>query len=66
MFLDHIPGDRRVEQRDRVRRQVRELVDNLHDVPPHLVLRGLVSAARRLHQRIEAEDPVRSRRGTAP
>ena len=69
MYLSRDPDDRRPELRDRVRRSFAELVDDLeHDVPPRVVLSALVGVAKRLHLRLEGDDPIRPahRRGLAP
>ena len=66
MFLDRIPNGRRVQQRDRIRQELDQLVTGWQDdVPPRQVLAVLADAARRLFLKIEGEDPIRPSRRRA-
>jgi hypothetical protein len=57
MHLCHHPDDPRVEQRNRVRQELDQLLDVLaRDTSPRLVLHELVAAAGKLNRRIEDVD----------
>lgn len=57
MHISQDPDDRRVEQRKHVRREINRLITELQrDIDGHLVVRGLATAARALHERLEAAD----------
>jgi hypothetical protein len=64
MHLDHIPGDRRIDQRDRARAELERAIAAMSAaVPPRIVLGALISAARRLQIRIQGDDPIIRPRG---
>jgi hypothetical protein len=66
MRVSTFHDDPRPAQRERVRCALDKIISDLRrDCPTHIVLNGLVAAARELHQLIDDYDPSRPSRRRA-